>query len=193
MSQLSQLLREKAEEIRLSSPTEVAVEHLKQAGFSEEDARLNVAQHLMEKEAANTLVQAGVDIEQAVSMVKAAGINLKDLVSYEPEAEEAHPSIELLKQAAEYIESLEAELAGKEAEIEKVAAEIAAKEIELPEPIVKAASNGAFTFEDLAELQKMDHGVLQKVASAIEEPWSMGTATGIARPKTDPLLEFMLG
>jgi hypothetical protein len=193
MSQLSELLKEKAEEIRLSSPEEIAVEHLKQAGFSEEDARLNIAQHVMEKEATSALVQAGVDIEEATKLVKAAGVNLKDLVSYEPEIAQVHPSVELLKQAALYIETLEAELAEKESEIEKAASIVQAQEVQLPEQITKAASNGAFTFEDLAELQKMDQGVLHKLASAMDEPWEMGSAHGMIRPKTDPMLEFILG
>lgn len=190
MSQLSKTLFQAAEDIRLSSPTESAVEHLKQAGFTEEDARLNVAQHIMEKEACSALTQAGVDIEQAVSMVKAAGINLKDLVSYEVEIESEHPSVELLKQAAHYIEALEAQVEGMKEDMQKAAS---IKEVTLPDQFTKAASAGAFTNEDLVELQKIDQNVLTKIASAMDEPWSMGTGTGLARPKTDPMLEWLLG
>jgi len=32
--------------------------------------------------------------------------------------------------------------------------------------------------------------VLDKVASALEPAWEMGKAAGVARPKTDPILEF---
>lgn len=193
MSQLSQTLFQAAEDIRLSSPTESAVEHLKQAGMSEEDARLNVAQHFMEKEAYATLTQAGVDIEQAVSMVKAAGINLKDLVSYEPEIEAAHPSVELLKQAAHYIDALEAQVNGLKEDMEKVAQDKSTSSVTLPESFTKAANAGAFTNEDLVELQKMDQGVLTKIASAMDEPWSLGKGSGVVRTKTDPMLEWLIG
>lgn len=191
MSQLSKTLFEAAEEIRLSSPTEGAVEHLKQAGFSEEDARFSVAQHIMEKEATSALTSAGVDIEQAVAMVKAAGVNLKELVSYEPEIEPQHPSVELLKQAAHYIEALESEAQHLKEELEKAAEANSYKEIDLPEQITKAAGVGAFTKEDLMELQKMDPGVLTKLASAMDEPWSMGAGAGVSRGKSDPLVDWL--
>ena len=193
MSQISQMLVAKAEEIRLSSPEEVAVEHLKQAGYSEVDARLQVAQHIMEKEATAALTTAGVDIEQAVSMVKAAKINLKDLVSYEQAAADVHISVNLLKQAAAYIEELEANVEELEADLTKTAAERLTQEVVLPSSIMKAASSGAFTKEDLAELQNMNQGLLTKVASAMDEPWSMGSGVGMAREKTDPMLDFLMG
>ena len=193
MSQLAQTLLNAAEEIRLSSPTESAVEHLKQAGYTEEDARLSVAQHIMEKEATEALATAGVDIEQAVSMVKAAGVNLKDLVSYEPEIEQEHMSIPLLKQAAHYVEALEAEVQHLKEELEKAAAEKSMHEVDLPESITKAASVGAFTKEDLLEMQRMDQGTLTKIANVMDEPWGMGTGAGMPRPKSaDPLTEWLM-
>jgi BMFP domain-containing protein YqiC len=192
MSQLSQTLFQAAEDIRLSSPTESAVEHLKQAGFTEKDARLSIAQHVMEKEACSALTEAGVDIEQAVSMVKAAGIHLKDLVSYEPEVEAAHPSVELLKQAAHYIDALEAQVESLKDDLEKSAQEQSTQSVALPEMFTKAASAGAFTNEDLVELQKMDQNVLTKIASAMDEPWSMGSGSGAVRKNTDPMLEWLM-
>lgn len=192
MSQLSQTLLQAAEDIRLNSPTESAVEHLKQAGFSEEDARLNVAQHIMEKEATSALASAGVDIEQAVSMVKAAGINLKDLMSFELDVEELHPSVELLKQAAHYIDALESQVEHLQEDLDKSANDKSISEIVLPESFTKAASVGAFTQEDLLELQKMDQGVLSKIASAMDEPWSMGSGSGMIRTKTDPLSDWLM-
>lgn len=192
MSQLAQTLLNAAEEIRLSSPTESAVEHLKQAGFTEAEARLNVAQHLMEKEATSALASAGVDIEQAVSMVKAAGINLKDLVSYEPEIEAEHMSVPLLKQAAHYVEALEAEVQHLKEELQKAASDKSFEEIELPDSITKAASAGAFTKEDLMEMHRMNQGTLTKIASVMDEPWSMGTSVGMPRPKgADPFTEWL--
>lgn len=188
MSQISQILRNKAEEIRLSSPVESAVEHLKQAGYTDSDARLNVSQHVMEKEATNALIEAGVDIEHAVNLVKAAGINLKDLVTYQPEVEDVHPSVELLKQAADYMEALENEISSLKEDL----ITNSYQEVKLPEQITKAASSGSFTNEDLLELQRMDPKLLTKVANVMEEPWGMGSGVGAQRPKTDPLLEFML-
>lgn len=192
MSQLSKTLLQAAEDIRLSSPVESAVEHLKQAGFSEEDARLSVDQHMMEKEATSAMASAGVDIEQAVAMVKAAGVNLKDLVNYQPEIEAPHPSIELLKQAAHYIEALESQVQSLEEDMEKSAHENTFAEIHLPDQITKAASVGAFTAEDLREIQKMDQGLLSKMASVMEEPWSMGSGSGMSMGKSDPLVDWLL-
>jgi hypothetical protein len=189
MSQLSKTLLQAAEEIRLSSPVESAVELLKQAGFNEADARLSVDQHLMEKEAINAMATAGVDVEKAASMVKAAGINLKDLVSYAPEIEAPHPSIELLQKAAHYIESLEAEVEDLKGDLEKSASVV---EVNLPEQITKAASVGAFTSADLVELQKIQPELLQKMASAMEEPWSMGSGSGTAAASVDPLAAWLM-
>lgn len=193
MTQLSELLLKKAEEIRMDSASEVAVHLLKQAGLSEDEARLQVAQHEMEKEACNQLALAGIDIDTAVKMVKAAGINLKDLVSFEPPKADVHPSVELLQKAAQYIDALEAEIESGKENLVKKAEEDAYSEVVLPSSITKAAGSGAFTNEDLAALQKMDQTVLTKIASALEEPWEMGRATGMARPVTDPMLEFILG
>lgn len=191
MSQLSQTLLQAAENIRLSSPTESAVEHLKQAGMSEEEARLSIDQHNMEKEAASALASAGVDIEEAVAMVKAAGVNLKDLVSYEVEIEAPHPSVELLKQAAHYIDALESQVEHLKEDVEKAASVKSASEIVLPEQFTKAASVGAFTNEDLVQLQKMDQEVLTKIANVMEEPWGMGSGSGMVRGKSDPMLDWL--
>jgi hypothetical protein len=193
MSHIAQQLRERAEEIRLASPEEVAVDLLKQAGFNEEDARIKVAQEIMEKEAANQLVAfSGVDIEHAVALVKAANINIGELVNFSPKAE-IDPTIELLQKAAQYIEAVEAELEDKKEAIEKIAQEKAIEAVKLPETIEKVASSGAFTNEDLAALKAMNPELLEKIASNInDEPWEMGRGTGFARPKTDPLLEFIL-
>lgn len=188
MNELSQLLITKAAELQEQSPSEVAVGLLKEAGFTEEDARSEVAQHEMEKEACTQLTMAGIDIDTAVKMVKAAGVNLKDLASYEDHGYEGNESAELMQKAAHYIDSLEAEIAA----LTKSAGDNAYAEVVLPTNITKAASNGAFTNEDLAALQKMDQGVLTKMASAMDQPWEMGQAVGLARPVTDPFLEFML-
>lgn len=197
MSNLSTILRQHAENVRLSTPEAVAVEHLKQAGYSEEQAYLQVAQHVMEKEAASVLAMKGIDHEDAVKMVKAANLNLAELNSFKVQVEN-NPTAELLKQAAEYVDALEAQIEDLKLDIEKQAAEYQSQiqhmeaSANIPEQITKIASVAQFTKEDLEELQHVSPELLTKVASAIEEPWGMGNGVGFARPKTDPLLEFML-
>jgi transcriptional regulator with XRE-family HTH domain len=198
MTKLSTILKDHAETVRLATPEAVAIEHLKQAGFSDADARYQVAQHIMEKEATSALAMKGVDHEEAVKLVKAANINVAELSNFVLEIDE-DPTVELLNKTAEYIDALEAQIEGLKAEIEKQASEHQAElieatkqPIEIPEQLSKLASAAQFTQEDLEQLQKVSPAVLQKVASAMDEPWGMGNGVGMARPKTDPLLEFML-
>lgn len=197
MTKLSSILMQHAEDVRLSSPEAVAVEHLKQAGYSDKEARYQVAQHIMEKEAASALAMKGIDHEDAVKLVKAANLNLAELTSFSL-PEETSPTVELLQKAAEYIDALEAQIEGLKLDIEKQASvhQSQLNHIEavshMPEQLNKIASAAQFTQEDLAELQRVSPELLTKVASAIEEPWGMGNGVGVARPKTDPLLEFML-
>jgi hypothetical protein len=193
MTQLSQELMNQAEAIRLSSPTEIAVGLLKEAGFSDKDARYEVDQAIMEKEAASFLASSsGIDIEQAIVLVKAAGVNLKDLVTYEQETTEVDPTADLLEKAAKYIESLEAEIEANKETLEKAAEAQAIEEVVLPASITKAAHAGAFTNEDLEVLKRMEPELLSKVASASEPAWEMGRGSGMERPQTDALLEFIL-
>lgn len=199
MTKLSTILKEHAEAVRLSTPEAVAIEHLKQAGFSDTDARYQVAQHVMEKEATAALAMKGVDHEEAVKLVKAANINVAELSNFALDVSE-HPTVELLKQAAEYVDALEAQIEGLKLELTKQASSYEdalakAQEVpaELPEQITKLASAAQFTQEDLEELHRVSPQVLQKVASAMDEPWGMGNGVGFARPKTDPLLDFILG
>lgn len=200
MSNVATILRNKAAELR-TTPESVAVQMLKEAGMSEQDARFEVSQALMEKEALCTLKDKGIDMEEAVRLVKAANINVRELtnINLEPEVD---PMAEILEKAAAYIETLEgigAAIEAKNAELledlEKMASEIDAPKAELPvlpESINKLASIGAFTNEDLEQLRGINPGVLEKIASAREEPWGLGAPVGMARPQTDPLLEFML-
>lgn len=198
MANLAHILKQHAESVRLSTPEAVAIEHLKQAGYSEQEARLQVAQHVMEKEAASALTMKGIDHEDAVKLVKAANLNLAELTSFTLPGEEINPTVELLQKAAEYVEALEAQIAGLQLDIEKQASvhQAELQHIEavahMPEQITKIASAAQFTQEDLEELQRVSPELLTKMASAIEEPWGMGNGVGVARPKTDPLLEFML-
>lgn len=197
MTKLSTILKDHAESVRLSTPEAVAIEHLKQAGFTDSDARYQVAQHVMEKEAASVLAMKGIDPEDAVRLVKAANINVAELSSFVLDTDE-DPTVELLNKTAEYIDALEAEIEGLKAEIEKQASTFEAQldriehPIQMPEQLTKIASAAKFTQEDLEQLNRVSPETLQKMASAMDEPWGMGNGVGYARPKTDALLEFML-
>lgn len=206
MSTVSNFLRQKADELRIT-PESVAVQTLvKEAGLSEEDARMAVAQDLMEKEAVRGLAQKGVNIEEAVKLVKAAGIDVKSLSSVKFELEE-NPVAELLDKAAAYIEQLEGYVSVLETEtndlqanLEKVASQQSQAEVEdlkeqLPGNFKKMASVGAFTSKDLETLvavQKENPELIQKIAVAAEEPWSLGGPVGMAVQETDPFLEFLM-
>lgn len=197
MTKLSTILKQHAEDLRLSTPEAVAVEHLKQAGYSDKDARYQVAQHIMEKEATSALAMKGIDHEEAVKLVKAANINVAELSNFVLEVDE-NPTVDLLKQAANYVDALEAQIEGLKLELHKQASEYEVKidklehPIQLPEQLNKIASSEKFTKEDLEQLKQLNPQTLEKLATSLEEPWGMGNGVGVARPKTDPLLEFML-
>lgn len=196
MNKVSQFLIEEAKGLRESSPELVAVELLKQAGIKEGDAKLAVAQDTFEKKACYELTYAGVDSEEAAKLVKAANINVKDLpnVTFESEEERLASILEkaasFIEKQASYIEDLE-KSAGQVRTVE-VQVE-APKEPELPKVITKMASVNALTFEDVEALRGLSQETLEKVANAMEEPWSMGKGIGIENPKTDPMLDFLLG
>jgi len=127
-------------------------------------------------------------------MVKAANINVKNLtsVSLVKEASEvtASPEAELLIKVAEYVEELESEIHDLKNMVKVAEANTPEKEFNLPQSMEKVAKSGMLTKEDLIELQGVSTTVLDKVASALEPAWEMGKAAGVARPKTDPILEF---
>lgn len=193
MNKIAQELKTAAEELRLSDPEVAAVEHLKSAGFQENEAQLMVAQHVMEKEAASALVQSGINLDEAVKMVKAAGINLKELTSFTIEAPEADPTVALLLKAAAEIESLEEQLTMTQDEREELQKAASAPEVVLPESIARARESGAFSYADLQELQSLSPELLTKVASVVDQPWEMGSGVGMKHEKSDPILDFILG
>jgi hypothetical protein len=159
-----------------------------------------VAQDAMEKQAFAELTYKGIDADEALRLIKVANVNVAELPGVTAETVEERLAA-VLEKAAAYIEKQAAYIA----ELEKTASEVhvvekvvekiveAPVEPEMPETITKMASVGSFTNEDLEALKAMPPELLTKVASAFEEPWEMGKAAGIARPKTDPLLEFLLG
>lgn len=194
---LSELLQKQAKDFLASSPEVVAVELLKQAGFSDSDARAEVMQSLMEKEATSSLVNSGIDYDQALQMVKAAGIKVKDLASFKPELTFEEVMADRFMKYASEAEKLEgqaeqtAELIEKVAELEGVLEHTPEVET-VSEPIAKLAQSGAFTNEDLEALMKLPGDTLTKIASKQEQPWSMGKSAGAAAVSMDPLLDFIL-
>lgn len=128
----------------------------------------------------NLLVNKGMAFEKAASLVKEA-------CSESEELQEKVNSFLLLEKLATHIEGLESELSGlkKQAQDEVDAGVI-------KEPMDKLANMG-FTEEDLKSLREVDPVLLEKMASISSAPWEMGKAAGVAREKTDPLLEFILG
>lgn len=197
MNTVAQFLIDEATNIRESSPELVAVDLLKQAGVSEQDAKLAVAQDAMEKKAFSELTYQGIDADEALRLIKVANINISELPGMSLESEDDRIASVLEKAAAyiekqaAYIEHLEKQ-AGNIEYVDRVV-EVQVPAEETPAHITKLAQSGAFTFEDLEALKAMPQDVLTKVASAFEEPWELGKAAGMARPKTDPLLEFLLG
>ena len=207
MDKVASILLERATEIRQASPELVAIEHLKQAGVDETEARYAVAQDRLEKVAHAELTYKGIDAEEAVRLVKAANINVRELESLSLVSDE-EVLAEVLEKAAAYIdaknchiEALEQRVADLEkaaAEIEKSAAEaVAAAEARrdepaLPEQITKLAGVGALTFDDIEALKAVPAETLTKVASVIDQPWEMGKAAGVARGTGDPFLDFCL-
>lgn len=193
---LSQELRKQASEIASSSPEFVAIGLLKKAGLSEERARLEVAQSMMEKAAVEQLIEGGVPQEQAEGLVKAAGVKLSELGDFSPEASMEEQYSGHLEKIAAQVEVLEKEMAKLATELESMtqrAVEAETVQTTKPDYIQKLACSGKFTNEDLEALQRLPQDTLTKVASASEEPWGMGKASGMDKSTMDPLAEFLMG
>lgn len=194
---LSQLLLKQAQEIRAQSPEVVAIDMLKKAGMSEDQARLEVSQKLMEKEATSYLTSSGIDYDTALQMVKVAGVKLKDMPSYKPEASSEEIFAAQLEKAAGLAEELEAQAEQAQELFEKVA-ELEAQIEETPvvekvsEPMAKFAASGSFTNEDLQAMMKLPTETLTKIASSQDQPWKMGKSAGAALEDLDPLAAFCL-
>lgn len=194
---LSTTLANKAKELVRNSPEIEAVQLLKQAGLDEDTARNEVAQHLMEKEAAVALSAQGINYEEALELVKAAGVKIKDMPAYKPEISYEESLAEMLVKAASEVDELEkiaeqnGALRARISELETQLAERPDTE-QVPEPITKMAASGAFTNEDLRALMALPSETLTKVASAQERPWSMGKSAGTAVNSLDPLAQWIL-
>jgi hypothetical protein len=128
------------------------------------------------------LAKGGLSLEKAATIIKEAcqkdskALNLKTTSL-------------IFEKAAQHISHLETELG----ELKKVAEEVEKdKKIEESQPMNKLASLG-FSKEELAYMASLPENLVTKVASIGTKPWEMGGGVGMAREKTDPLLEFILG
>jgi predicted DNA-binding ArsR family transcriptional regulator len=196
---LSQTLLKQAQELRNTSPEAVAVHMLKQAGLSEDQARTQVAQELMEKEATSSLVSQGVDYDTAIRLVKVADIKISDLTTFTPTKTSEELLAESLEKAAAQIEAMEAELEKVPGLLEKVAnleeqLELHPDEVKMPESLTKLAESGVFTNADLDAMMKLPSETLSKVAASQDTtPWSMGKSANMQSGKgLDPLAAWIL-
>lgn len=127
------------------------------------------------------LMKAGVAHEKAASIAREACLqnaNLADIVK----------RAALLEKTAEYIEYLEKQVSEMGTSIEKKAE---AATVEVPEHLQKLASLG-FSQEEISALSGVSDDLVEKVASAVSEPWSLGKAAGVSGMPSDPLLDFCL-
>jgi hypothetical protein len=173
MSEISQLLREHAEQI---------TEQLeKQAEEFElfEQTRLS---------AAEALVEAGVSPEDSLSMVKEAQ-ELKDLAPL-PVSVEPQFVISVLEKSASYIEEMEGTIAELQAKIKN--SEGFSKAAALSGPDAENLHSAGFSDEQVKIMA--DTGILEKVAHLTGAPWEMGSSSG--RPtldSMDPIERFCMG
>lgn len=130
------------------------------------------------------LVQGGVDREQANLLAKEACFRNEELVK-------AIKHTNILEKVAEYLVSLEDEVANLQAKI-STSPEQNEKQAEIPEHLKKLSSLG-FTDEEIEHLQSVPQSLIEKVAGAASEPWEMGRGVGASNQRMDPLLDFLLG
>lgn len=199
---LSKKLLKQAQLVRQSSATLVAVDLLKQAGVSEDTARLEVAQSEMEKTAASTLSATGIDYDEALKLVKNAGVKISDLTTYVPAKSIEEELWESLTKMASEAQALETELEGirtqalgYSARVESLE-KVAERREDSTDPVARLAQSGDFTNADLEALLKLGPETLTKVASMADhqQPWAMGRPTGASRAEPmDPMAAFCLG
>jgi len=192
MSKIAEMLLDKAAEIRASSPELVAIGLLKEAGFSDGDARFAVAQDTMEKAAYVELHNKGIDLEEATRMVKAAAVDVRALPGlYLSNDEES--TANFLEGVADYVEKQAAYISQLEVAQAQAVSLANATPPEVPESLTKMARVGALTNEDLAAMQAMPEHTLTKIANAFDRPWEMGSAAGAQTAGLDPLEAFLMG
>lgn len=98
---------------------------------------------------------------------------------------------EILDKTAEYIESLESQVAELEAKIVDTSP---APEVEKQAEINEKLANIGFTKEEIQAMDSLPQELMDKVANVVNDskPWGLGQGVGVQRDKTDPLLEFLL-
>jgi hypothetical protein len=155
-------------------------EQLKQASSLEKKAYFSHVK-AFSSSMISTLVQGGLSLEKAASLTKEACLKDQKAASLQVNAE-------AFEKAAEYVEELES----KVTELEKVAGQLQTEQdIEQSAPLNKLAAAG-FTKEEVTYMNSLPEELLSKVASLGSQPWEMGSAVGVAREKTDPMLDFLL-
>lgn len=130
-----------------------------------------------------TLVKGGVGFDKAAQI-------MKESCEQDRRIGRMATNSQAFEKAAEYVANLEVKIE----ELEKIAGTFVRKEeIEASEPLHKLAGLG-FTSEEIEHISSLPEDLIEKMASASSgiKPWEMGSGTGMAREKTDPLLEFML-
>lgn len=131
----------------------------------------------------STLVKGGVGFEKAAKL-------MQETCQSDKKIKGLGTNFVAFEKAAEYVIELET----KVSELEKIAATFVTKEeIETSKPLSKLASIG-FTQEEIEYMSSLPENLIEKVASSTDgsKPWEMGGGAGLAREKTDPLLEFIL-
>lgn len=194
---LSTVLLKQAEQIRSGSAELTALGILKKAGIDDTQARIEVAQRMMEKEATSHLVASGIDYDAALQMVKVANVRVANLKEFKIEPTSDEVLIAELEKAASVAEQLEAQIADRDALLEKIAEledqlENASTTQQVPDSLTKFAQSGAFTNEDLQALKALPTDTLTKIASAQERPWTMGGGAGQDVDALDPIAQFCL-
>lgn len=129
------------------------------------------------------LVTGGISFEKAASLMREACETDSTLSAIKA-------NIVAFEKSAEYITELES----KVLDLEKSASEIKPtnKKPDADNPMSKLASAG-FSAEEIEMISQLPENLMTKVANVGSQPWEMGGGAGMAREKTDPMLEFLLG
>lgn len=197
---LSEQLLKKAEYFKSRSPQLIALELLKQAGLDEDTAKRELAIEEMEKSAASSLVDAGIDYDEAVRMVKVAGEDTK-ITSGNFSLDSFGEAFDALMKVAGQVAELEAQLEQSATEnstlIEKVAAYEEALNEQVPQvetdPVLeKVAAAHNLDVEEVSTLKTLPSHLLEKLASGQHSVPSMGRPGGRTVFR-DAMDEFLFG